>query len=214
MCIAAIWQSVDFSLMAQRSKITLFNAALTRTGNNTTTEGEGSIIWQALESNYDDIVRAAFEEGEYTFGKSRQTLTSRADGRFGYDDAYTYPIEFIHIYDVFLDTYRASDLGEAWDIDASTRELMIDARSRVVEIEGIREGQEYTWSGKFAMGIQRRLEAVIKDVIEEAEESSAKDSEADFQFMKAGVKSSKNRSRRKFRDGGRLIRAHRGTGRY
>tara|TARA_R110000851_G_scaffold22626_7_gene67000 strand:- start:915 stop:1517 length:603 start_codon:yes stop_codon:yes gene_type:complete len=200
--------------MAQRSKITIFNAALTRTGNSTTSEGEGSSIWQALESNYDDIVRAAFEDGEYPFGKARETLTSRAAGRFGYDDAFTFPLKFIHITDVFLSGNRASDLGEAWDIDATTRELMIDASSRTVEIEGIREGQEYTWSGKFAQGVQRRLEAVIKDVEEEAEESSAKDSEADFQFMKAGVNGSKNRSRRKFRGGGRLTRAHRGAGRH
>jgi len=195
--------------MGQRSKITIFNAALTRTGNNPTTEGEGSIVWQAMESNYDDIVRAAFEDGELPFGKNRIELTSRAVGRFGYTDAYTYPIEIIHIYDVFLDGYRASVLGEAWDIDASTREIMLDAEDRKVEIEGIREGQEYTWSGTFAMGVQRRLEAVIKDVLEEVEESGAKDSAADFEFLKAGIKGSKNRSRRKVRGPGRLTRAHR-----
>lgn len=198
--------------MAQRSKLTIFNAALTRTGNDPTTEGEGSIIWQALEANYDDIVRAAFEEGEYPFGKTRIALESRSAGRFGYDDAFTYPVHVIHIYDVFLNKHRASVLGEAWDVDASTRQLMINASSRSVEIEGIREGQEHTWSGKFTNGIQRRLEAVIKDVEEEVEESAAKDSEAEFQFLKAGVKASKNRSRRKFRGDGRLTRAHRGRG--
>lgn len=197
--------------MAQRSKITLFNAALTRTGNNASTEGEGSQIWSALESNYDEIVRSAFEEAEFPFGRSRVTLTSRSDGELGYEDAYTYPEEVLHINDVYLNDVKASVLQEAWEVDAAQRKLMIDADGRTVAIEILKVGQEHTWSGKFASGIQRRLEAVIRDVLEEVEESAAKDSEADFQFMKAGVKGSKNRSKGKARIGGRLIRAHRGT---
>lgn len=196
--------------MSQRSKITLFNAALTRTGNVASTEGDGSIVWQALENNYDEIVRAAFEGQEYPFGRTRIKLTSRAEGRFGYDDAFTYPSEVIHITDVFLDDCRAVDLQEAWELDAETRELMIDAGTRIVEIEALKVGLEHTWSSQFALGIQRRLEAVIRDVLEEVEESAAKDAEGDFALMKASVKGSKNRSRNKFRAGGRLVRAHRG----
>lgn len=196
--------------MSQRSKITIFNAALTRTGNSTTTEGAGSAVWQALESNYDEIVRAAFEGQEFPFGKSRVALTSRSDGRFGYDDAFVMPIEIIHVTDVFLNKRRTADLEEAWEIDASTRELMINAASRSVEVEGIKVGMEYTWSGKFTLAVQRKLEAVIKDVLEEVEESAAKDSEGDYQLLQAGVKASKSRSRRRFRDGGRLTSAHSG----
>jgi hypothetical protein len=188
--------------MTQRSKTTIFNAALTRTGNNSSTEGDGSILWEALETNYDEIVRCGFEDGEYPFGRIRSQLTSRADGGLGYEDAYTYPSEIIHITDVYLDDCRASDLQEAWDIDASTRQLMIDASGRKVEIEGL----------KLALAIQRKLEAVIKDVLEESEESSMKDSEGDFMMMKASVKGSKSRSKRKFRKGGRLVRAHLGYG--
>lgn len=199
--------------MTQRTKTTIFNAALTRTGNDPTSEGNGSPIWLALEANYPDIVRDAFESGEFPFGKTRVELTSRADGRFGYEDAFTYPAEILHFIDVYLDGRRASDLEEAWDIDAETRELMIDASKRKVEVEGIKIGLEYTWSAKFALGIQRRLEAVIRDVEEETEEASAKDGEAGYALMAAGVKASKNRSRRKIRSGGRLIRAHRGSGR-
>jgi hypothetical protein len=198
--------------MTQRSKTTIFNAALTRTGNNSSTEGDGSILWEALETNYDEIVRCGFEDGEYPFGRIRSQLTSRADGGLGYEDAYTYPSEIIHITDVYLDDCRASDLQEAWDIDASTRQLMIDASGRKVEIEGLKRGLEHTWSGKFALAIQRKLEAVIKDVLEESEESSMKDSEGDFMMMKASVKGSKSRSKRKLRKGGRLVRAHLGYG--
>lgn len=168
------------------------------------------MAWQALEANYDEIVRAAFEDQKFPFGKTRVQLSSRSEGRFGFDDAFVYPSEIIHIDDVYLNNRRAADLLEAWEVDAETRELMINASGRTVEIDGIKRGLEYTWSGKFALGVQRRLEAVIKDVIEEAEEASAKDADADFQFMKAGVKGSKNRSLRKFRGAGRLSRAHAG----
>ena len=197
--------------MAIRSKITVFNAALLRTGNNTVVEGDGSFIWQALEANYDEIVREAFEDQEFPFGKARIELTSRSDGDFGYDDAFVMPSDAIHVSDVFLGEYRASDLQESWEVKSETNELLINASARVVEIEFIKVGLENTWSAKFTRGIQRRLEAVIKDVIEEVEEASALDAEADFAFLKAGVKASKNRSRERVRKGGRLVRAHRGS---
>lgn len=199
--------------MAMRSKLTLFNAALLRTGNNEVVEGDGSLLWQALEANYDEIVRDAFEDGEYTFGKKRVTLTSRGAGDFGYEDSFVYPEEVIHIVDVFLNEHRAADLSEPWEIDAENRKLLIDARQRTVEIEMIRVGMESSWSSKFARGVQRRLEAVIKSVEEEEGEADMLDAKADVQFLRAGVKSAKNRSERKVRRGGRLIRAHYGYGR-
>lgn len=204
--------------MSQRTKITIFNAALTRTGNDPIASGDGSMIGNALEANYDEIVRAAFEGQEFTFGKRRVELTARSEGDFGYDDAYTYPIALLHVTDVFLDGNSAADLCEAWDVNAETRQLLINGKSRKVEVEGLASGLEHTWSGKFALAIQMRLEAVIKDVIEEVDEANSKDSAADYQLLKAGVKSSKNRSRRRVRRGGRLVDAHRGlssrTGRY
>jgi hypothetical protein len=196
--------------MAVRSKITLFNAALLRTGNDPAVEGEGSFIWQALEANYDEIVRAAFEEQEFTFGKARIELTSRSEGDFGFDDAFTMPTDVIHVVDVYLNDISAAKLTESWEIDASKNCLLIDARKRTVEIEYIKVGLEHTWSGKFARAIQRSLEAVVKDVLEEMQESQALENEASYHLTKAGVKSSKNRSGEKFRRGGRLVRAHHG----
>ena len=212
LCIAGKRARYDYRAMSNiRSKITLYNAALLRTGNNAVVEGDGSFIWQALEANYSEIVRAAFEDQEFTFGKARETLTSRAEGRFGYDDAYTMPSEVIHVIDVFLDEVSAARLGESWEIDSSTNEVMIDAGTRTVEVEFIRVGLEHTWSAQFAKGIQRRLEAVIKDAIDETSEAEALDMDADYKFLKAGVKSSKNRSKERVRRGGRLVRAHRGV---
>ncbi len=199
--------------MAVRTKTTIFNAALLRTGNSDVTEGEGSGLWRALEANYDEIVRAAFEEGNgsYPFGKVRRTLTSRAEGDFGYDDSYVIGSDIIHVTEVFLDEHACSDLQEPWEIDAQAGTLLVNAGSRTVEVEGIKEGLEYTWSGKFAMGVQRKCEAVIKDVEEEFSESVRKDETADFIFMKASVKGSRNRSKgRVFKKGrGRITTARR-----
>lgn len=197
--------------MAVRSKTTIFNAALLRTGHEETQSGG---MWRAMEANYDEIVRQCFEDGDgvYPFGKARQALTGRSNGEFGYDDAFQMPDEVIHVREVFLDGYSASDLLAPWDVDASSGKLLINANDRAVEIEYVREGLEHTWSANFALAVQRRLEAVIKDVMEESEESAAKEQDADFFALKASVKGAKNRSQRSVwkRGGGRLIRARRG----
>lgn len=197
--------------MAVRSKTTIFNAALLRTGHEETQSGG---MWRAMEANYDEIVRQCFEDGDgnYPFGKARIALTSRSDGSFGFDDAYQMPSNVIHVREVYLNTYAASDLLAPWDVDTSDGKLLVNAENRAVEIEYVREGLEHTWSANFALAVQRRLEAVIKDVMEEFEESAAKEQEADFFVLKAGVKGSKNRSQRNVwkRGGGRLVRARRG----
>lgn len=198
--------------MAVRSKTTIFNAALLRTGREETQSG---LTWRAMEANYDEIVRQCFEDGDgvYPFGRARQAVTSRSDGSFGYDDAFALPDEVLHVREVFLDGVSASDLLAPWDIDASTGSLLVNAENRAVEVEYVREGLEHTWSANFALAVQRRLEAVIKDTLEEFDESAVKDQEADMFALKASVKGSKNRSQRKVfkRGGGRLIRARRGS---
>lgn len=167
-----------------------------------------------MEANYDEIVRQAFEDGDgvYPFGKKRTTLTGRSTGTFGFDDAYALPDDVIHVIEVFFNEKAASDLLEAWEIDGVNNTLQVNGSERTIEIEYVMQGLEHTWSANFAKAIQRKLEAVIKDVLEESEESMAKDQDADFILLKAGVKSAKNRSQRRVwkRGGGRLIRARRG----
>jgi hypothetical protein len=199
--------------MAVRTKTTIFNAALLRTGHSDVTEGQGSGLWRALEANYDEIVRAAFEDGAGTFpfGKVREILTGRSAGNFGFDDSYTIPSGVIHVIEVYLNDLPCSDLQEPWEIDGQSNALLINAKTRTVAINGLKEGLEHTWSAAFTLGVQRKCEAVIKDVEEESEESAAKDQDADYQLLKAGVKGAKNRSKRQVwkKGGGRLIRARR-----
>ncbi|MGC0225148.1 hypothetical protein [Pseudooceanicola nitratireducens] len=197
--------------MAMRTKDTLFNAAIYNTGLR---PGNQTGVWEAMDANYEEIVRAAFEDADGTvpFGKGRVTLTSRSNGTFGYDDAFTLPNDVIHLIEIFLDGRSASDVQEPWEIDAINNVLLVNAAERPVAIEYVKEGGENTWSSNFALGIQRRLEAVIKNILEETEEASLKEQEADMFFMKAGVKGAKNRSSRRVwkRGGGRLLRARNG----
>lgn len=199
--------------MTVRTKTTIFNAALLRTGHSDVTEGEGSGLWRALEANYNEIVRAAFEDGNGTFpfGKDRRTLTGRSAGDFGFDDSFVIGSDIIHVTEVFLDEKACSVLLEPWEIDAQAGTLLVNANTRTVEIEGIKEGLEYTWSASFALGVQRKCEAVIKDVEEEFSEATAKDQDGDYLLTKAGIKGSRNRSKKRvFKKGvGRITRARR-----
>ena len=166
-----------------------------------------------MEANYDEIVRAAFEDGDgnYPFGRVRETLTSRSAGTSGYDDAYTIPNEAVHIIEVYFDECSAADLLEPWEVDGVNNSILLNSSNRTIEISYVKSGLESTWSASFTKGIQRRLEAVIKDFLEETEEASMKEQEGDFAFLKASVKSSKNRSQRRFvkLGSGRLSRARR-----
>lgn len=194
--------------MAIRTKDTIINAALLKNGHSA---NDSNGIYIALLANYDDIVRSAFEEagGALEFGRGRVTLTSRAAGGFGYDDSYTLPSDVLHIIEVYFNEVSASDLMENWEVDATVPSVLLNASGRTIEIEYIKEGQEHTWSATFALGVQLELEAVIKNVTEELDEAMAKKQEASSKFLAAGIKGSKNRSKRPIwkRGGGRILRA-------
>lgn len=196
--------------MAVRSQTSIFNAALLRTGNDPATEGEGSALWMVLEANYDEIVRACLEEGDgaFEFGRARVALTSRSAGAFGYTDAFSLPSDAIHVIEVFLDGHACADLLQDWDIDGESAKLVIDAGTRKVEMSYVRRGLEHTWSSTFATAVQRKLEAAIKDALEESGEAAAKEEEAAMQLAKAAAKGSKSRNARRVwkKAGGRLLR--------
>lgn len=201
--------------MSVRSKDTIFDAALFRCGR-ASAENEPNLVL-AMDANYDEIVRSAFEDGDgvYPFGRKTVELKSRAEGIDRYDDAFKVPPEVLHIAEVYLNEVSSPDGGFEWDYDADDRQLLVNARGRTVTIKAVFSGEEHTWSSNFAKGIQRRLEAVVKDYQEEPEEAAAKEAEAEYYFGKASVKGSKNRSQRPAWKvgGGRLVRARRTTAR-
>lgn len=199
--------------MASRSKDTIFDAALLRCGRSRT--GGDANLREAMEVNYDEIVRAALEEGDgvYDFARTRTVLTGRSAGINGYDDTYQLPNDCLHVTKVFFRSNNqdrsASDLLEPWDVDGENDTLLVNAGTRTVSIDYVRSGQEARWSAPFTLGVQRKLEAVIKDYLEEVDEAMAKDAAADNAFLRASIKSSKQRSTRPVfkRHGGRMKRA-------
>lgn len=199
--------------MAVRTKLTIINAALTRLGWNTTTLGSGRPEVLALEQNYDEIVRSAFEMNQFPFGKGIQILTSRSDGDFGFDDAYLYPIDVLHVREVWLGDYKASDIDEEWELEVENRLIHLNAEERVVTLEYHKTGLEHTWSGTFTRAIQLKLEAVLKDFAEETREAQEKEAEAEHILTKSIVKSSKNRSPHRLFRPGRLRLGHYFAGR-
>lgn len=193
--------------MTMRTKESIINAALLHVGHRS--EGSQGVS-EAIEANYDEIVRAAFEESgaSVTFGRKRVTLTSRTTGTLGFDDQFAIPNDVISIFRVFIGGVDASDLRRDWEVDATVPALLVDSGNEAVEIEYLREGLEYTWSANFALSVQRSIEAVIKSVIEETEEGALKSQEADHYLMKAGINGSKERSARPFyRGAGRIVRS-------
>lgn len=195
--------------MALRTKLSIINSALSKLGWSTTALGSGRPEVSAVEQNYDEIVRQSFEMQQFPFGKSRVTLSSRSEGKFGFDDAYKYGVDVLHIVEVWLNAkYAASDLNVEWEIDAEDRTLNLDASGRTVEIEYIKVGLEHTWSAQFAKAVQLKLEAVLKEFAEETKEAEAKEAEADYILTKASVKASKNRSKTRLFRLGRVGRAH------
>ncbi len=201
--------------MAMRSKETLFNAALYTTGRSP----DQNEIWQAMDVNYDEIVRSAFENAvdALPFGKRRKILTSRSEGNFGYSDSYVLPAELIHVMDVFLNGKDAADLQEPWEVDGTvgaSGALVINAGTRKVEVEYVATGLEHTWSSNFARGVQKELEAVIKSFLEEEGEAELKSSQAGSFFLNAGIKGSKNRSKNRVFKRGRILRARSTPGQH
>jgi hypothetical protein len=194
-----------------RSKETIIQAALLRCGRSSM--ADEPFLAQAIDANYDEIVRAAFEDGDgnYPFGRARVALTSRFDGSMGYADAFQVPNDTLHIVEVYINDCSAADLLQDWEFDGTENAILLDARSGSIEVEIVRSGQEANWSASFSKGVQRRVEAVIKDALDETEEAMAKEQEGDLAFLKAGVKGSKNRSPKPMfrRGGGRLMRARR-----
>ena len=197
--------------MAMRSKDTIILAAMLRCGRSA--PANEPFLAAAVEANYDEIVRSAFESGDgnYPFGRSRVALTGRIEGDLGYADGFVVPGDSLHVVEVYLGGTSASDLLADWEFDAATSAVMINAHGAAVEVEIVRAGQEATWSSSFAKGVQRRLEAVIKDALDETAEAISKEQEADLAMLQANVKASKNRSSRPMfrRGGGRLMRARR-----
>ncbi len=193
-----------------RSKITLFNAAMARTGfSKQLVEGDTAPVFFVLDSNYPEIVGEAFESSRLHFGKARASLTTRSDGDFGFDYRYLLPSDFLSAIRVEVDETLPRD----WEINGEY--LYLDAETGVI-LEYIRQGAESMWSSTFANAIIHLLAALIKESVEEeVEEAQRLEGIGENKLMKAGILSSKQRKdRRPYKEGFLMRSRRRGKQRY
>lgn len=188
-----------------RSKISIFNAALRRAGENKDlVDGDTAPEFGVLERNYPEIVGEAFEATRLDFGKVRAPLTTRSTGDFGFDHKYLLPTDFLAVLRVEVD-----ELDPAGDWEINGTYLYIDD-SDGIEIEYVRRGSESSWSSTFANGVIHKLAALIKEAVhEEPEEAERLDRMGETKLTKAGILASKQRADRRPYKAGFLMRSRR-----
>ena len=191
------------------SSIDLMNAALTITGNNPVSDGDGSVEWELLSAQYPLIVADCFEEIEPHFGTVfRHPLTGRFDGDSEFSDAYTLPNDVL----VIRNAYVSQQFWPDWRSDGQT--LWIDGSS-AVEIDYVRKSSEGTWSPKFRKAVQTFLEAAcLLGLNEDETGAERREEKAEDRLRMAGVKSHTNRSPEKVYQRSRLMMARRGSRRF
>jgi hypothetical protein len=191
------------------SKVDIFNAALAATGNNAVSDHDGSDEWDILDANYALIVSDCFEEVEPNFGMVwRHSLTGRFNGDTDLPDAYTLPTNLLAIRSVYVNDI----FWPEWRSDNST--LWIDGDSGV-EIDYVREASEAQWSGKFRRAVQMYLEAVCyRGLNSDETEAERRELAAERMLLKAGAKSSQQRSPERTYQRSRLMLARRGARRF
>lgn len=172
--------------------IGIMNAALLAQGQDiTVSEGDGSLEFQTLSSNWPAIVEAELEDGNYYFTKREANLITRADGKYGYDDAYLVPSDALHVRKVWIVSDTGDRMITDWVQDGSYIHL---DRPDGCWIEYIYVAGQDLWSANFSRGVQKRLEAVISRALkEEFGDAAGLDQEAEVFFQRARTNSSKAR---------------------
>lgn len=175
--------------------IRIINAALTSTGNNPIpSENDGSAPWRIASANYDIIVDAELEKVPWSFARKIETMTSRSDGDFGYEDAFTAAGDFLTVRRLRLGTDEGCDI-ENWD--EADGIVYCDASGGPVWMEYTYQAPSNKWSKLFTKGVRQRLEALfLRAINEEDTEARNRDGMADQTFMDAARISTRRRSPR------------------
>lgn len=196
-------------MATQFSFLQIINAALVAQGQYTVSDNDGSDEWSLLSRNWPQIVEAELEVGAYNFTREQATLVNRINGRFGYDDGYTLPLNALHVRQLWIEESRGRRFAD-WTQDGSS--VYLDGADGCV-IEYVSVTTEDLWNANFCLGVQCKLEAVILRALkEEAREADAREAAAEMYFDRARVKSSRSRSATPPYREGRFARARFGRG--
>lgn len=197
--------ATDFSLLG------IMNAALLAQGQEEIViENDGSLEWRTLIRNWPLIVEAELEDGKYNFTKQQKELLTRADGKFGFDDAYLVPHDALHVRRLWL-VASGAHVSTDWTQDGSYVHLNSPDGCWIeyIDVAGVD-----IWSANFCKGVQKSLEAVILRAIkEEFGEARSMDQTAEYHFGRARVISSKSKSAASLYKKGPIASARRRSGR-
>ena len=176
------------------SMLSIMNAALLAQGcEEILSENDGSDEWRTLFRNWPGIVEAELEDGAYHFTRQQAHLVTRADGKFGFDDAYLIPAAALHVRQVWL-----LENGERYAADWLQDDKYVHLNNADgCYIEYLISTEPNLWSANFTRGIQKRCEALLSRALkEEYNDAAALDQEAEAFFQRARTISSKSRSAR------------------
>lgn len=170
-----------------RSKITIFNMAIARSGQDkTVVEGDQAPEFTVLERNYDEIVGEAFETANFHFGKATVDLTNREDSEFDFDDRYLLPSNILHIQKVRIDGKETT-----LDWERIGNYIHIDYAEGIT-LDYFKKGAEAQWSHSFTNAIVEQLTGILRKAINEEYEEG----ENDFKNGFYGVQIADSRANR------------------
>lgn len=188
----------------------IINAALLAQGQEVVSENDGSIEWRVIATNWPLVVEAELEDANFHFSKEEQTLVTRTDGQFDFDDAYQVPAAALHVRNVWVETN-----GVRHDVDwvQDATHIHVDATDGIV-VEYAMATDPAIWTAGFSRAIQLRFEAIIlRSLKEEYREAEAFDAKADEQLQRARSKSASSRSKgAPLKGSGSILNARRGRG--
>lgn len=173
------------------SMIQIMNAALLEQGCVEITDNDGTDEFRVLSKNWPFIVESELEDGKYYFTRQQSELLTRADGKFGYDDAYLTPPGALHVSKLWLLGEDGNRYETEWSQDG---QYVYVNSTDGCWVEWVEVAAENLWSANFSTGVKKRLEAIIsRSLKEEFGEASSLDQAAEVYFQRARTNSTKAR---------------------
>lgn len=175
------------------SMLQIMNAALVAEGfDEALAENDGTVEWRLLSRNWPLIVEAELEDGNYNFSRKQAELLTRADGKFGFPDAYLVPGDALHVRRLWTENDQGErDLSLDWAQDGSYVYVDYDAG---VWIEYTEAADPSFWSANFSRGVQMKMQAILLTFREERSAAMQMEASAEQYFQRARTNSSRGRS--------------------
>jgi len=186
------------------------NAALLAQGyQEVASENDGTEEFLALSRNWSGIVESELEEGRYNFTKQEEVLSTRIDGKFGFDDGYLLPSETLHVRHLWVLDATGERCAVPWVQD--DRYVYVDSEDGCT-VETVIVKTTNLWSANFCTGVQRKLEAILLRLGGEPSAAQSMEQQAEVYFQRARTNSSKSRSAAPVVKSSRIARARFGRG--